>query len=673
MLALAAALLALPALAQLTPPTRTAPPPAYAFTSVYAGPLGDLQVATAALEASQGVLVYRVRDGRREHWAGARCAEMERVEVPWAMLGDGPPAAGLLSAPDLRWTQAERGTRLEAELLAVCGIARRRGMAVDGPAPEWAPGDVEALANAFLHTAGGVAYEYRVAFFVDENAARLGRLARWGDGTPVLALNQRADHLVDVPPDLRLALSQLGTPGRRSPVLALRGRAGQPLWAVVQLGARQTVRRPASPEEFRQRANTWVRAGLLPPPATLRAETLHRAQAAYWQARTPEAVRAVAADLSPNVAYGDGQTPLSLAVLIDQPALAQALLERGARADLCGRLGCPLHLAVAQSDKARRAPWLELLLAAGAPPDTFDARYLAAASTPLEAAAFDGDGASVERLLAAGAQPNGLPGVWNTPLEGALNGGHRALAERLVARGARWLPFADRSAREIGRSNPWLAARESKDAVDLLPWVAVKMLDAARRDPAWRLAVQVEQDGRRWPLADGTKLDLRAAPFKLVLQRGGEGAPGLVLAASFDPAWAAQAREVQRGDGNGLWTPSRSGALAEPPAEGSYELLAYEARPVGLPAGEGWGGHMHLGFDATLRKDFHEQRPARDEWVREVRAVLTVPERGEIGRAVPLKDLRGKTLSLLLAVALPLDPAEWAPPVHVQVVTLRLR
>ncbi len=672
-LGLAVALLALPAAAQLTAPARAAPPPAYAFTPVYSGPLGDLQVATAGLEARQGVLVYRVRDGRREYWAGARCAEVQRMEVPWAGLADGPPSATLLEAPDLRWTQAERGTRLELEVQAVCNVARRRGLEVDPPVPEWAGSDVEALANAWLHSAGGVAFDYQVAYFADEQAARLGRMARWGDGSRVLAPLQRADSLVDVPPDLRLPLAQLATPGRRSAVLPVRGRAGQPLWAVLQLVARQTVRRPGGPEEFRRRAAGWVRAGLLPPPATLRAETEHRAQAAFWQARTPEAVRAVPADLTPNIRFGDGQTPLALAVLIDQPAMAQALLERSARPDHCGRLGCPLHLAVTQPDKARRAAWLDLLLGAGAPADSFDPKYAAAGSTPLEAAAFDGDTASVERLLAAGASVDGRPGVRSTPLEAALSGGQRAVAERLIARGARLLPFGDRSERELGRANAWLAARESKEAATLVPWIAVQMLDAARRSPAWRLGVHLEQDGRRLPLSDGAKLDLRAAPFKLVLQRGGAEAPGLVLAASFDPAWAAQARDAQYGDGNGVWKPSRSGALAEPPSEGSYELLAYEARPAGLAAGEGWGGHMHLGFDAATRKDFHEQRAARDEWVREVRAVLTVPDRGEIGSAAPLSALRGKTLTLLLAVALPLDPIEWAPPVHVQVVTLRFR
>jgi uncharacterized protein len=94
----------------------------------------------------------------------------------------------------------------------------------------------------------------------------------------------------------------------------------------------------------------------------------------------------------------DGWTPLHLAVFFGHPALASALLDRGA----------PIE---ARSTNAMR-------------------------NTPLHAAAAGGDTASVKLLLERGADVNATQHAGWTALHSAAQNGNRELVETLLAHGA---------------------------------------------------------------------------------------------------------------------------------------------------------------------------------------------------------------------------------------------
>ena len=133
----------------------------------------------------------------------------------------------------------------------------------------------------------------------------------------------------------------------------------------------------------------------------------------------------------------DGFTPLGLAVFFGQPGIAQLLINAGA--DLNRRASnpqqvAPIHAAVARNDLAT----LELLLARGADPDLPQAQQI----RPLHEAAGAGRMAAAALLLlfgadpAAEADPGPETGGRRRPAELARARGHAAIAERLEAAAA---------------------------------------------------------------------------------------------------------------------------------------------------------------------------------------------------------------------------------------------
>lgn len=625
------------------------------WLTMHRGPFGEWKIEPASLDLRADGLAYRINDSSYAppRWITARCDTGERAEI----------------AQTLRWSRPAHGTWAELDLLYACSLARQRGLAVDR-VPAWRDDEVLALVDAWTYSAGTSSIDWRVAYFASEAEARRGRLQRWGDKTRYAAPTLHARSLLDVPPHFRRPLAGLWSANQRSPVLALRGVQGEPEWAVLEFIARGPLERPSDAQDFRRHAAHWVGEGLVDPPAALLASPLHRARASYRRALSPADLVKIDDTLSPNLHYGDDLTPLTLAVLTGNEPLARALLDRGADPNLCGRAGCPLHtLTLLQQDTARLA-WAHLLLRAGARPDGFDNEFSLSDSTPLGSAAFAGDRPVAERLVSAGASPDGAPGVRHTPLELALSAGKRDMAQWLIAQGASVLPLPDRSERdpergEFGRGNAWRAAREARDDA-LLAWIEAQMLQAAQASPRFAVEASVEQDGKRQPLVDGRSIALRAAPFRLVFRLGGDDAPGVVVASSFSPAFAAAAKRQERS--NGLLIPSRSSALANAPEPGSYELLAFDPPAEGRPEGEPWGAHMFLSPDATTRRDFHAQHGR--EFVREVRAIGPVPDQGTAAPALDMAALKGRRLALVFGSTLLLDPIEWAPWVKAQAVTL---
>ncbi|MCE1186876.1 MAG: ankyrin repeat domain-containing protein [Rhodocyclales bacterium] len=122
-----------------------------------------------------------------------------------------------------------------------------------------------------------------------------------------------------------------------------------------------------------------------------------------------------------NATDAHGNTLLILAAREDQPAVVEALIRQGARLDARNPAGdTALMLASLKVD---------LLLAAGA-------SFEHAGWNPLLYAAFEGQVAVVERLLAKGADPNRLAPNQSTPLMYAARNGHEAVVVRLLKAGA---------------------------------------------------------------------------------------------------------------------------------------------------------------------------------------------------------------------------------------------
>jgi ankyrin repeat protein len=124
----------------------------------------------------------------------------------------------------------------------------------------------------------------------------------------------------------------------------------------------------------------------------------------------------------------DGFTALGLAVFFRHPGLAAALIEAGADVNLQARnaqgVG-PIHAATARADIAT----LELLLAKGADPNAPQQQGV----TPVHGAASVGSAAAVGLLLLYGADPAARTADGKIAAEIARERGHPGLAERLAA------------------------------------------------------------------------------------------------------------------------------------------------------------------------------------------------------------------------------------------------
>lgn len=157
-------------------------------------------------------------------------------------------------------------------------------------------------------------------------------------------------------------------------------------------------------------------------PALIRALRAESYEAAMALARLP--------GTDVEVANASGETPLMMAALKDQPALARLLIERGARIEKPG--WTPLHYAAAGNSLAV----LELLLARGAPLDTPAPN----GRTPLMMAALYAGETLVDRLLDAGADPKLLDLGNRSAADLATFGDREWLGAKIAARAARTMP-----------------------------------------------------------------------------------------------------------------------------------------------------------------------------------------------------------------------------------------
>lgn len=510
--------------------------------------------------------------------------------------------------------------------------------------PEWSAEQWQAVMDAVRHTEGTAVMEYYWAAYTSEGQARVASVAGVSQKTKRTAI-----HLAAVSPVIRAALAGLLLPGDRSKPIPTTNAEGKPEWHVVQLVSRSPGRNFELDDQYRRIIRRFVAQGYLPSPDTLMTDRIERSKAAFVYANSAAKVAAVPTDLTPDVEYGDFNTPLTLAILTNKMDLARALVARGASVNRCGIWGCPLAVAAKASNETDALAWTEWLLSAGARPDLVDGRFNSSNLTPLTQAMQQGYATLAQKLVAAGAPLNGVPGERYIPIEVAARDNKRALVDWLIARGASVLPFNDRSP-GLGphmNGNLYTGALMSGDA-SFVTWAEKTMLDTARKSRRFVFDAFVEQGGRRFALTDGSAHTLKPAPFQLVMVMKPGESESVTVGASLAKEWSDEVRRNDRR--NPLFRPYSSAAMAEPPSPDALELF------VGMPctsqhkADETCPGvQMVFHKDPTERRDFHEVRADRHEYVREVRSLydVSVEDKGNV--ATPLERLTGKTLYLVLS------------------------
>lgn len=177
-----------------------------------------------------------------------------------------------------------------------------------------------------------------------------------------------------------------------------------------------------------------------------------------------------------------GQTPLMLALGVQNPDVARALLDAGARLEATnGTLNRPLHFAALAGDPRGVA----LLLDRGARPSPRD-RWMC---SPLNYAAALGRLEAVELLLARGADLETADDAGYTPLLDAIEKNHPAIVRLLVAKGAR----LDVRTRDIGKT-PLRVAATTKN-VELARFLIDECGQKAAGEPGDRQPPLIEAIG----------------------------------------------------------------------------------------------------------------------------------------------------------------------------------
>ncbi len=125
----------------------------------------------------------------------------------------------------------------------------------------------------------------------------------------------------------------------------------------------------------------------------------------------------------------DGFFPLGLAAFFKHPAVAKVLLEHGADATMASRPAkfTPLHSATSDDAGQVTKDLVQMLLDANADPNARSASD----GTPLHSAAFTGDVAVMQLLLAYGADATAVDNKGHTPLDIARDRGHSEIAALL--------------------------------------------------------------------------------------------------------------------------------------------------------------------------------------------------------------------------------------------------
>ncbi|MBK8071002.1 MAG: ankyrin repeat domain-containing protein [Ramlibacter sp.] len=513
----------------------------------------------------------------------------------------------------------------------------------------WSGEEINALYTAAQHTAGQNQFEYRLGVYKSRNQAELSHQSGVWTGYPVL----KASNLVEVPPHLRQAMSELYKSGDRSRIIDNRARSayGEEQWLVVELvGRRKSVGIPKDEVSFREWAARMVDIGNLPSPSFLMNDLVARAQAGFWRATTVHGVTSLPTDLDPNVRFGQGSTPLTLAVGAGDIDVVRALLARNANPNICEISGCPLTIATLYASENESL--FDELIARGAQVDQVDLNFSESTDTLLTKALFLGNTRLATKLLDLGASVNGVPGGNSTPLLAALTNGDKSFAELLLSKGASPLPFHDRALAPspVDALHLYHAATAANNP-QLVPWVEQTMLHAAGSSPEYKFSLAVEQNSRKFAVKNNSTISVKAAPFRIVLQFSDQLRGRVRIGGSLSPRWM---QELVRGDNtNAMFDRLSAMTPRRASDDDSRVLLLSESCQASSKAGDRCAGvHVSLRSSAGGAGDFHEFRPASGEHVLEIQKVGSVLDFAE-SAATPLSKMKGK--SLYMAVATVLD------------------
>jgi len=290
------------------------------------------------------------------------------------------------------------------------------------------------------------------------------------------------------------------------------------------------------PKELGPLLPLMVERKWLPHPDLLEQDAALRSRTLANRIRSVADVGAAPDAFDFNTRRSDGYTILTHALLLEQADVVRAALKRGADPNVCGPRYCPIQLALTVRDGQQARELLDVLLEAGADPNQFD-RAQRARLLPLASAAGN-DLAFVQRLIKAGAKPNGLPDA-SPPLFFAAATGRQDIVEYLVAQGA------DLFARDTSRpglpNTVYTAAQATKSPL-FIEWIEKRMVEAAAKSGKYKCEVWLEQDGRR-VLASGTEYRLKRAPFRVVVRFAEADARGVLVATAQKPAFQQDVRE----------------------------------------------------------------------------------------------------------------------------------
>lgn len=434
------------------------------------------------------------------------------------------------------------------------------------PAP-LSPEDARLVYTELAQTHDGFIYNFYLARFNSEQDAQAawqrlqeprGRALRFDkfyrNMTPLSA------YLFALEPALRAKIVTLYAGGRTGPMPLGRG------WAIVELIGTKPAPLPGLAES-EARLPGLVASGMLPSAEELRSVGALRARTMLNAVRSVDELRALPEGLDVDMKLSSEGTLLERALITQRLDLAEALLKRGANANLCARKFCPLQLAIYRGMR----PAVELLLGAGADPNQHDAAA-GVEEGPLSAAAYVGNEDIAARLIAAGARVDGR-GTAAAPLMGASSKANRAMAEFLVAKGADVFAVTDTKPERTA-----LDFAERSGNSEYAAWLRSIMLKTAAESGAYAWEGWIEQDGARQRIED-RPVTLKRAAFRIVARMK----PGMTLfvSASTDP------RIFDEFKGQGRNNLRSNGSISFEDNTGKDVFLVVHG-PADKP--EGWGG-----------------------------------------------------------------------------------
>ncbi|HVP08846.1 MAG TPA: ankyrin repeat domain-containing protein [Burkholderiales bacterium] len=520
----------------------------------------------------------------------------------------------------MHWIGVCRGAAV-----AVFALAAAATHAQAPAAPSLSPEELRAVYTELLETHDGFVYTINLLAYPNEEAARRSweqmqqprfRAQRFDKIFKNVAPRNVTLYAVDLP--MREKLANLAEGERSGPVLTVRG------WLIAEM---LSMRLAAAPklEEVQAAIPKFVAAGTLPTAAQLQSDPALRARSIANKVRTAEELGALPADFDVNMRLSSMHTLLIRAILADRLDVVEGLLRRGANPNLCAHRFCPLQLAVYRKSPAG----VDALLKAGADPNQSDPS-IGVPEGPLAAAAYTGDAALVERLIAAGAKVDGQR-RGETPLMAAASAGNRAVAELLVAKGADVFAMLPG-----GPERTALDAAERAKRSEFAIWLRGLMREKAKESGQYAWEGWIEQDGRRAPI-DGKPIALKRAPFRIVTRMKPERI--LYVSASDD---ARLLDEFAKGERvGGLF----SNANVSFESKEGDDLVVHQAQNPGAR----WGGSQAWWKDdKDSRFSGVSDTPQGREHAREIRRLVVIDSADKVNDPVPVSAYKGGSIFLVV-------------------------